>query len=45
MPSEKSKVELIYEAFGRNTAMSCVAMGPLFPVECSKNMIFRCTKE
>lgn len=42
---QKSKVELIYEAFGRNTAMSCVAIGPLFPVECSKNMIFRCTKE
>lgn len=41
---QKSKVQAIYEAFGRNTAMSCVAMAPLFPVEYSKNMLFRCKK-
>lgn len=34
----------IYSAFGRNTAMSCIAMGPLVPVKYSKNMLFRCKR-
>lgn len=42
--SQKDIVQAIYSSFGQNTAMSCVAMAPLFPVEYSKNMLFRCKK-
>ena len=41
---KKIDTDFIYAAFGRNTAMSCIAMGPLVPVKYSKNMLFRCKK-
>ncbi len=38
-------VDSVYRTFGRNTAFSCVALAPLFPVEYGKNMLFECKKE
>lgn len=37
-------VNSVYSTFGRRTAMSCVALGPMFPVEYSKNMLFTLKK-
>ena len=37
-------VEAVYATFGENTAFSCVALAPLFPVEYSKNMLFELKK-
>ena len=41
---QKDAVKAIYNSFGRGTAMSCIAMAPLFPVTYSKNMLFKCRK-
>ena len=37
-------VEAVYGTFGENTAFSCVALAPLFPVKYSKNMLFELKK-
>ena len=37
-------VEAVYSTFGENTAFSCVALAPLFPVKYSKSMLFELKK-
>lgn len=38
------EINFVYNSFGENTAFSCVALAPLFPVEYSKNMLFELRK-
>lgn len=45
MKSKEREVEALYKTFGENTAYSCVALAPLFPVKYSKNMLFKLGKE
>ena len=37
-------IKSVFNAFGRGSAMSCVALGPLVSVEHSKNMLFKLKK-
>lgn len=40
----EKQVKAVYEAFGENTAFSCVALAPLFPAKYCKNVIFELKK-
>lgn len=40
----EKQIKAVYEAFGENTAFSCVALAPLFPTKYCKNVIFELKK-